>query len=188
MSAPPSVNGTAPPPLPVVPLPDPATLPPEMVAAPFITFRIEYARKKDGTWKLNKPPTIDGVRTIGADTNITCIHGALERAKRLREQFGPIVGVGISFWRPVDLWILDLDGELIGPELTPRLRWLCENAPTWGEVSVSGTGLHFVYRGAWRVNKTIPWRGHKAEIIGDGKYCAITGQHWPDSLSTLEDA
>ncbi len=183
-----SENGDAPP-LPDVPLPAPDRLPPEMLSAPWLAWRAEWQAKKAG-WKLSKIPCDSNACNVGYNDphTVTTFAHALERAKRLRQARGPHFGVGVSFSKPCDFWILDLDGELTKGGPTPRLRWLCENAPTWAEVSVSGHGLHCVFRGGWAINRKLSWRGQQAELLGAGKFVAITGTHWPESLATLGDA
>jgi hypothetical protein len=172
-----------------IPLPVVESLPPEMREATWVTWRAKWRCEKN-KWKLAKIPCDGNGRSVGfADpSTIGTLSQALKRADSLRSRIGTHFGVGISFARPCDPWILDLDGELAEAPLPPRLTWLCSEAPTWAEVSVSGSGLHLVYKGGWTVNRKLAWRGRPAELIGSNKFVAITGAWWDQSLCSLSPA
>lgn len=178
----PSLNGdreTAPP-LPIVPLPDQAKLPPELGhATSWIIWRAEWKKQKDGNLKLNKVPVAwNGRGHDMTDHAIWSTLGeAIGAATRLRNQHGHIYGVGIVFHDDSNFVIVDLD-KVIDPQTQqshPTAKSIWQRYPTWGELSVSGTGLHLLYLGKFDGKTKRPYRDLTVEVFGSTGFVAITG-------------
>ena len=177
-----------PPPIPRVPLPDPAGLPAELAEATgWITWRAGWKFKK-GRWRLDKVPCdLDGQNCSMTDPNkCGSLSQALARVERLRNANGPHYGVGLTFCAVQGVFALDLDGDLDGGP-SDRLTWLTKQAPTWGETSVSGKGVHLFYRGGAEAKRTIAWRGSRLEVFGSTGFIAVTGNVLPGSPTRLAD-
>jgi hypothetical protein len=181
------------PPLPDVPLPEPARLPAELRdSEAYIVWRRGDGWKWDESakeWKLAKIPCDRAGQTH--DMTDPAIRGGLVETlaavRQLRERHGPVYGVGLTFCAVKGFFCLDLDTDLIGGQPSNRLTWLHRACPSWGELSIRRRGGHLFYRGSASGKQTIHWRGDKLEIFGSKGFVALTGASLDVSIAELAD-
>ena len=175
--------------LPIVPIPDPTAIPPEIRSAKsWIVWRAEWKNQK-GKWKLNKVPCdpVTGHNLSMADrASWSNLEAAIEAVQNLRSRLGNHYGIGIAFHDGIGVICADLDGDLIDG-ISERLQWILDNHPTWMEVSVSGNGVHAFYFGRFDRKRKVPWRGSAVEIFGTVGFIAITGNVLDGASTNIGD-
>jgi len=176
-----------------VPLPDPDQLPGLLRGSPhWITWKAE--RRED---KINKVPCDRAGYTASMNGGHMTLADALKSALRLRKVHrSPRFGVGYQFTEGCGLVGVDIDKAIANGVRADHLAWFLETYPTWAEFSVSGTGVHQFFAGAFSGKRTakIPEEVdgavefRKAEVFGGTGFIAVTGRVIPDTPVTLAGA
>jgi primase-polymerase (primpol)-like protein len=127
------------------------------------------------------PLTAGGSAASSTDPGTWC---GYDLAKRSSE------GCGLGFVLDGDgIVCLDLDDCL--DEAGAPAAWvdsiLAACPDTWIEVSASGRGLHVWGTANFAGGRRKPYRGHKVELYGGGRYIAVTGKTFRSSPSRLSD-
>ncbi len=143
------------------PLPDPATLPPELVALSWVAT--------DPTNKIPINPKTGGKASPTDPTT----GGTLDQALTFARRRGWAVGCILT--ADAGIVVVDLD-KCINVEtgaITPEAKAIARLLPTYTEPSISGTGLHFYAFG------TLPPGRRKhgnVEMYDSERYVVVTGQ------------
>lgn len=139
-------------------------------------------------WKAE--PREDKVAKIPCDTNgFTAsmkqghqdLTSALQVAELLRTEFDcEMFGVGLAFSDDMEFVGVDLDAAIVDGVRAPHLDWAINTYPTWGEVSLSGVGVHLFYAGKFAGKRNALIDDSRFEIFGTKGFIAITGRSIAD--------
>lgn len=142
---------------------------------------------KDG--KIKKmPASLNTGKVINAHDSKH--HYSFEEAYRLYMAGAPCDGLGFVICEGDNLTFIDFDHIRASVEQQARARRLGVSLNTWGEVSQSGEGAHFIVGG------TLPKSFNKSETLGvegysSGRFVALTGKQikgTPDDIADNQAA
>lgn len=156
----------------IVPLPDGDTLPATLRNCPhWIMWKAE---QRDG--KINKVPIGANGFAASMKENHRSFDDAINDARDLRKRHDcESVGVGLAFTDDIGIVGVDLDGAMRDGRREEHLEWMLGKHPTWGEISISGNGVHLFYEGHFDGKRAAIVDGRKIEIFGTKGFIAITG-------------
>ena len=147
----------------------------------WILWRKEWLEKK-GKW--SKIPT----QVNGYPASVTNpSHYATFEEAVAAANMGVGDGIGFCFNGQEGLVFVDLDGAI-----TPDHQWvpetlqLMQQFPTWGELSMSGKGVHLICQAS--LEKTRVHNPSGLELYASGRFVAMTGWSlpgWPAEISWL---
>ena len=117
-------------------------------------------------------------------------HHSFKEALRLYMAGAPCDGLGFVICKGDNLTFIDFDHIRASVEQQARARRLGVSLNTWGEVSQSGEGAHFIVGG------TLPKSFNKSETLGvegysSGRFIALTGKKikgTPDDIADNQAA
>ncbi len=127
------------------------------------------------------PLTASGMVASSTDSATWCDYDTARRST---------AGAGMGFVLDGDgIACIDLDGCL--DEYGAPAEWvvpiLAACPVTWVEVSPSGRGLHIWGTADLLGGRRKPYRGHKVEVYGSGRYIAVTGTTFRNAPTRLSD-
>lgn len=120
------------------------------------------------------------------DAHDKAFHTSFEEANRLYLTGAPCDGLGIVICKGDGLSFIDFDDICSSPDKIAFARRLGTSLRTWGEISVSGKGAHFICGGIF------PRSFNRSQDIGvegysRGRFVALTGRQITNSPNDVID-
>ena len=141
---------------------------------------------RDEKQKFDKIPT----QVNGYPASITNPqHFSSFEAALFAYQLGVADGIGYCFTESDDLVFVDIDGAVNCVGWTEEHLPILQSFSTWGELSQSGKGVHFIAKG--HLDKSRAYHPAGLELYGSGRFVAMTGwqlDSWPAQITEQQDA
>lgn len=159
-------------------------IPAEMQAMPnWILWRKEWLEEKQ---KWSKVPI--QTNGYGASTvNPAHYSSFTDALAALNTGVGD--GLGFCFTGKEGLVFVDLDHAIKDGAWDPFLLQVMQAFPTWGEYSMSGTGVHLICKGS--LARTEVHNPSGLELYASGRFVAMTGWQlpgWPEQITEQQPA